>query len=210
MMEGEPRRILEAWAREDPSSAPSIGIDGLDAQRALQLVDQDRPGLIEYLLTSLRRLAGAGADCAAMTANTPQIVFDELAARSPVPLVSIVEVCAEEARRLGLCRLALLGTRFTMEGPFYPAVCAPHGITIVTPNDSERAGFTHAMSGSCSRGSSVTRRDSSSRRSSRGSGMPSTSTPSCSAGRSCRCSCPRQSSQMFRRSTRRDCTSPRS
>jgi aspartate racemase len=84
-------------------------------------------------------LAGAGVDFAAMTANTPHIVFDDLVARSPVPLVSIVEVCAQEARQRGLGRLALLGTRFTMEGPFYPAVCGRHGIGVVPPDDADRA-----------------------------------------------------------------------
>jgi aspartate racemase len=74
-----------------------------------------------------------------MTANTPHLVFDELAARSPVPLVSIVEVCADEARRRGLRRLALLGTRFTMEAPFYPAVFARYGIAVVPPNDADQA-----------------------------------------------------------------------
>jgi aspartate racemase len=133
------RRILEAWERDDPSTAPSIVIDSLDVQRALHLVDTDRPALTEYLLASLRRLAGAGVDFAAMTANTPHIVFDELAARSPVPLLSIVEVCAEEARRRGLRRLALLGTRFTMEAPFYPAVCARHGVAVIVPPAAERA-----------------------------------------------------------------------
>src|SRR6185503_1804205 len=94
------RRILAAWEREDPSTTPSIVIDSLDVQRALRLVANDRPALIEYLVASVRRLAGAGVDFVAMTANTPHIVFDEIVARSPVPMVSIVEVCAEEARRL--------------------------------------------------------------------------------------------------------------
>lgn len=133
------RRILETWERRDPSTAPSIVIDSLDARRALHLVATDRAALTEYLLASLRRLAGAGVDFAAMTANTAHIVFDELAARSPVPLLSIVEVCAAEARRRGLSRLALLGTRFTMEAPFYPAVCARYGITVVTPGEGDRA-----------------------------------------------------------------------
>jgi len=133
------RRILEAWEREDPSTAPSIVIDSLDVQLALRLVDTDRAALIEYLLGSLRRLAGAGADFAAMTANTPHIVFDELAAGSPVPMLSIVEACAQEAQRRGLSRLALLGTRFTMEGAFYPAVCARYGIVVVVPSEAERA-----------------------------------------------------------------------
>lgn len=133
------RRILKAWERENPDTAPSIVIDSLDVRRALHLVDRDLPALTEYLLASLGRLARAGVDFAVLTANTPHIVFDDLAARSPVPLLSIVEVCIEDARRLGLSRLGLLGTRFTMEAPFYPAVCARFGITVVAPPAADRA-----------------------------------------------------------------------
>ena len=133
------RRLLEAWERVEPGTAPSLVIDSLDVRRGLRLVEADRPGLVDYLLASLRRLAGAGVDFAAMTANTPHIVFDELAALSPVPLLSIVEVCAEEARGRGLKRLALLGTRFTMEAPFYSEVCARYGVAVVTPEDADRA-----------------------------------------------------------------------
>ena len=132
------RRILEEWKRESPSSSPSIIIDSLDVDRGLRLVEHDRPALIEYLAASLGRLAAAGADFAAMAANTPHVVFDELVARSPIPIVSIVEACAEEAARRGLHRLALLGTRFTMEGAFYPSVFARRGIAIVVPNDEQR------------------------------------------------------------------------
>jgi len=137
------RRLLEAWEREDPCTSPGIVIDSLDVQLALRLVERDRPALIEYLLASVRRLAGAGADFAAMTANTPHLVFDDIAARSPIPLMSIVEECAREAGRRGLARLALLGTRFTMDGPFYPQVCARHGIAVVVPKDEDRA-WVHA------------------------------------------------------------------
>ena len=125
------RRILELWARERPGSAPPIVIDSLDVQLGLRLVEHDRAGLIAYLRSSLERLAGAGVDFAALTANTPHLVFDELAAGSPVPLISIVETCAKAAQRRGFRRLLLLGTRFTMEGPFFPAVFGRHGLTIV-------------------------------------------------------------------------------
>lgn len=132
------RRILEEWKRDDPASTPSIIIDSLDVNRGLRLVEHDRPGLIEYLSASIARLAAAGADFAAMAANTPHVVFDDLVARSPIPLVSIVEACAEEARRRDLRRLGLLGTRFTMEGSFYPEVFARLGMAIVAPNEEER------------------------------------------------------------------------
>ena len=133
------RRILEGWHAADPATAPSIVIDSLDVQQALRLVAADHGRLAEYLLASLRRLAGAGVDFGAMTANTPHIVFDELAAQSPIPLLSIVEVCAREARRRGLARLALLGTRFTMEANFYPSVCGRYGVSVVTPAADDRA-----------------------------------------------------------------------
>jgi aspartate racemase len=132
------RRILAAWAEVEPSTAPSIVIDSLDVRRGLALAEHDRPGLIEYLSASLRRLAGAGVDFAVLTANTPHIVFDELAPRSPVPLLSIVEVCAQEARRRRLARPLLLGTRFTMSGSFYPTVFARHGLALVQPSDRDQ------------------------------------------------------------------------
>jgi aspartate racemase len=133
------RRILDGWKRQDPGSAPSLVIDSLDAQMALRLVQQDRPGLIAYLLASLRRLAGAGVDFAAITANTAHIVFEELAAQSPVPLLSIVEVCVADARRRGFRRLALLGTRFTMEAPFYPEVGGRENVSVVVPGETDRS-----------------------------------------------------------------------
>ena len=132
------RRILEGWARVDPSTSPAIVIDSLDVQRGLRLVEHDRPGLIAYLSDSLERLAGAGATFAALAANTPHVVFDELAASSPLPLVSIVESCAEEAARRAMRRVLVLGTRFTMGGSFYPAVFARRGIAVVVPDEAER------------------------------------------------------------------------
>jgi aspartate racemase len=133
------RRLLDGWKRHQPGSAPSIVIDSLDAQVALRLVQADRPALIEYLLASLRRLAGAGVDFAAITANTAHIVFDELVGQSPVPLLSIVEACVAEARRQGFKRLLLLGTRFTLEAPFYPEVGARQAISVVVPAETDRS-----------------------------------------------------------------------
>jgi aspartate racemase len=132
------RRILERWKRDDPSSSRSIIIDSLDVDRGLRLVEHDRAGLIDYLAASLKRLAAGGADVAAMAANTPHVVFDELVALSPIPMVSIVEACAEEAKKRNLHRLGLLGTRFTMEGSFYPTVFARRGMEVVSPNAEER------------------------------------------------------------------------
>jgi aspartate racemase len=146
------RRILATWERDAPGSSPGIVIDSLDVQVGLRLAAGDHAALADYLHDSLRRLAGAGVDFIAMTANTAHLVFDELAARSPVPLVSIVETCAVEARRQGLGRLVLLGTRFTMGAPFYPAVFARQGMTVLPPTEEERAWIHERYVGELLRG----------------------------------------------------------
>lgn len=132
------RRILAAWDQDHPATAPNIVIDSIDVRELLRLVATDLPALTKYLRASIVRLAAAGVDFIAMTANTPHIVFDELAPKSPVPLISIVEACAAEAQSRGLCRLALLGTRFTMEAPFYRTVFARTGVAVIAPNAEDR------------------------------------------------------------------------
>ncbi len=132
------RRIIERWQRRDPTTTPPMVIDSLDPNRALYLVQHDVRELFDYILGSVRRLAGAGVDFIAITANTPHLLFDELARASSCPMISIVEVCAEEARRRGITRPLILGTRFTMEAPFYPEVLARFSIAVVTPGDEER------------------------------------------------------------------------
>lgn len=133
------RRIIEVWQETEPASYPGLMIDSLDVNRGIELVRSNRTGLVDYLVESLHRLARAGCDFAVLAANTPHIVFDDLAARAPLPLLSIVEVCAEEAARRGLDRVALLGTGFTMGASFYPDVFSRHGIAVVAPNEQERA-----------------------------------------------------------------------
>lgn len=133
------RRILDLWQETNPDSSPSILIDSLDVNLGIRLVSSDLPQLAQYLLDSLARLGRAGCTFAALAANTPHIVFDAIRPKSPVPLLSIVEVCAAEARRRQFQRVALLGTGFTMAGSFYPDVFSRSNIAVVVPNDDDRA-----------------------------------------------------------------------
>lgn len=132
------RRLINAWRREDPLSSPSIVIDSLDSKVVLRLVDRDLPALSDYIFESVRRLHGAGVTFAVITSNTTHLVFDTVAARSPIPLLSIIDVCVAEARRLKLKRLGVLGTRSIMTAPLYPTAARPHGIDIVNPPEPDR------------------------------------------------------------------------
>jgi aspartate racemase len=132
------RRLIAQWQVDQPESSPAIVIDSLDVQAGLRLVANDRAGLVDYLAESVERLAGAGCDFVAMSANTAHVVFDEVAARARVPLLSIVETCADEAARRKLRRPGLLGTRFTMEAGFYADVFGRRNIEVVSPSPDER------------------------------------------------------------------------
>jgi aspartate racemase len=151
------RRLIKAWEEVAQGSSPSLVIDSLDAQHGLRLAANDRAGYVAYLLGSPRRLAGAGVDFAVLTANTPHLV-DELAAQSPVPLLSIVETCAAEASRRGLTRLGLLGTRFTMEAPSVPRCSRVTRSPSSHPANGIASRSITSMSSSCSAASSSRRR----------------------------------------------------
>ena len=137
------RGLVAAYReRVRDGSFPSIVIDSIDLKKMLDLAGTSLEELTQYLLAELRRLADAGASIALLASNTPHIVFDELRRRSPIPLVSIVEAACAEAKALGLGRVGLFGTRFTMQGRFYPDVFSREGIALVLPSPEDQA-FIH-------------------------------------------------------------------
>jgi aspartate racemase len=108
--------------------------------RALGEGDYGR--LAEELGQAVRELAAAGAGAALLASNTSHLVFDEINARAPIPLIHIVDATREVALARGYRRLGLFGTRIVMRAPMYPERFAP-GIAIVVPDEEEQA-YIHA------------------------------------------------------------------
>ncbi|HYJ85028.1 MAG TPA: amino acid racemase, partial [Pyrinomonadaceae bacterium] len=100
--------------------------------------EDDLEKVIAYLVLEVERLAKAGADFGAFASNTPHIVFAEVQRQSRIPLISIVEATCERVQALGLKKVALFGTRFTMQGRFYPEVFSRAGLTLVVPEPEEQ------------------------------------------------------------------------
>ena len=94
--------------------------------------------LANLLAESARRLEGAGAQCVLIGTNTMHRVADEVQAAVSIPLLNIIDITAEVIVNTGLRRLALLGTQFTMEQPFYVERLAQHGIRCVVPDLRDR------------------------------------------------------------------------
>lgn len=125
-------------------SYPEIVINSINMTAMINFMENnDKSGLIQFLSGNIKALADAGADIAFLASNTPHLVFDELAAISNIPLISIVEEACAEAGRLRLERAGLIGTAFTMKNRFYHKVFEKAGIKVETPEEEARQ-FIHS------------------------------------------------------------------
>ena len=134
------RSIIARYRERKPEGgSPRILINSLDVDKGITMLDAGRlDALADYLASGLEPLVRAGVDFAFIAANTPHLVFDELQRRSPIPLVSIVHATADRAIALGLKKVGLFGTGFTMRASFYPGEFQRAGIALVIPTEAER------------------------------------------------------------------------
>ncbi len=138
------RHLIAAYRNLKPDgSYPAIIINSINLRAALDLVEANElERLAQHFAGEIQKLVRAGASVGLLAANTPHIVYDEIQAQSPIPLVSIVVATCEEVQALGLKRVGLIGTRFTMQGNFYPHVFSKTDIALLTPQADEQA-FIH-------------------------------------------------------------------
>ncbi len=134
------RSIIARYRALNPDGAyPSLIINSLDLAKGIRLVDTGQlSALADYLAAGVESLARAGAAFAFFSANTPHIVFDEVQQRSPIPLLSIVRAACDRAQSLGLKKVGLFGTRFTMQADFYPEEFRRAQIAVIRPKPSEQ------------------------------------------------------------------------
>lgn len=134
------QQIVIKFQQKRPHSCPPIVIDSLDVFELLTLEElEDKQQLLQVLLASLKNLKKAGADFAALTANTPHMIFDELAKVSPLPLISIVDSTLIAIKKNRQQRIGLLGTKMTMELGFYQKKMQSAGINLVCPSEKQIA-----------------------------------------------------------------------
>jgi aspartate racemase len=133
-------RLLVAKYREQADgNSPPLVINSVNLKNMIEwMTAGELAKVTDYLSDAIDKLRLAGADLAALTANTPHIVFDELQARSALPLISIVEAACDKVQELNLKTVALFGTRFTMQARFYPTVFSRSDVKLVLPNDEEQ------------------------------------------------------------------------
>jgi aspartate racemase len=95
-------------------------------------------GVAELMLSSADKLARASADFLICPDNTIHQAFDLVEHRSPRPWLNIAREVAKEAQRRQFKRVAVLGTRYLMEGPVYREALKAAGIEHRIPGAEQR------------------------------------------------------------------------
>jgi aspartate racemase len=134
------KNIIAMYRERRPDgNYPQFVINSINLQKGIDFLEAgDLAGMAKFLLEEIEKLPRAGAEFGIIAANTPHIVFDEVAAKSSIPFISIVEATCALAKSRGLKRLALFGTRYTMQANFYQKVFTREGIELVVPKPADR------------------------------------------------------------------------
>jgi aspartate racemase len=98
----------------------------------------DHDAVRAILAESVRRLASAGADFFVCPDNTAHIALERPGPALAIPGLHIAEIVADRAAVDGHRRVAILGTRYTMDGPVYPRALGARGIAWAVPEPHER------------------------------------------------------------------------
>ena len=138
--------VREAGRRLGAHQHPEITLSILPMGPSLEHYERnDLAGVRAHLARTARRLAEAGCDFFVCPDNTAHIALELPGEALPLPGLHIAEIVAEQAEAEGYGRVGLLGTKWTMEGPVYPAAFTRHGIGLRTPGSQDRALVDHVI-----------------------------------------------------------------
>ena len=105
----------------------------------------DHDAVARQLRRGVEQVARAGADFYICPDNTAHIVLETIAPTLPIPGLHIADGVCAAMRDGGWTTAALLGTRWTMTGPVYPAALRRHGLELRIPGPERREQITHAI-----------------------------------------------------------------
>ncbi len=130
---------LEGSERLGRHEHPEVSLHSFSLAQYMKSIDAgDWAGVAELMLASAEKLAKAGAEFLICPDNTIHQAFDLVEHRSPRPWLHIAREVAAEAKRREFKRLAVLGTRYLMEGPVYREALQAAGIEHRVPRREQR------------------------------------------------------------------------
>ena len=138
----EYERIINTTVREALGGVHSASLlvrsyDFADIERLQAAGDWDTAGNV--LAADARHLQDAGAGLIVLCTNTMHRCAEAIEAAIEVPFLHLADATAEAVLQAGVERVALLGTRYTMEADFYRARLERHGLVVSVPDEPDRS-----------------------------------------------------------------------
>lgn len=112
--------------------------------------DWDAAGAL--LAADARALEAAGAQLVLLCTNTMHRVAPAIEAALSVPFLHIADATAVAIERAGVRCVALFGTRYTMEQPFYRERLEARGLEVIVPDEADRTRVHEVIYGELVRG----------------------------------------------------------
>lgn len=129
----------QGFAELGPHEHPDVTLDFIALARSMPAWDAgDHDTIRATLAESADRLARAGADFFVCPDNTAHMALERPGPGLAIPGLHIAEVVAAQAAREGRKRVAVLGTKYLMDGPVYPEALARRGIAAQVPDADDR------------------------------------------------------------------------
>jgi len=95
--------------------------------------------LASIMIEAARSLERGGADFVIICTNTMHKLYDQVQNNIKIPMLNIADATAEKIKMEGIKKIALLGTRFTMEEDFYKGrLVDRYGLDVIIPAEDER------------------------------------------------------------------------
>lgn len=99
--------------------------------------NNDWNGIAKNICSAAKGVQAAGADCILIGANTMHKIADEIQAAVSIPVIHIADAVAAAINEKGLKKVALLGTKYTMQLDFYKDRLKAKGIEIIIPGKTD-------------------------------------------------------------------------
>ena len=130
--------------RRGGAHSAEILLFSIDFHEFKSLMAENAWERIEEMLSGIaRRLESAGAECLVICSNTPHLAADAIRQKIRIPLLHIAEETARAVLAQGAGKVGLLGTKFTMEHPFFKERLSRFGVETLIPDGEDRE-FVHA------------------------------------------------------------------
>ena len=114
-------------------------ITSFDFGKTSKLVEKGRWDLLNKKMAEAgTNLENAGASCILICANTMHLCIDSVRKVVRIPVIHIADSTAKEIQKKGIQKVALLGTKYTMEKDFFRDILNKHEIETIIPDVEER------------------------------------------------------------------------